>query len=136
MGLDEDSSVPFYRLQHPLPDGLSKTAYNGVVVSQQAPGSLVMIPHDENGRPQGPKKPPPLVDVVKVVICCIGVAIVVQSSCTKTRKVIGIPKVNHFIGSILLSKQQYGSQGVLVGSVAMGASDSHNALPGWNNVHG
>lgn len=136
MGLDEDSGVPFYRLQHPLPDGLSKASHNGVVMAQQAPGSLVMIPHDENGRPQGPKKPPPLVDVVKVVICCIGVAIVVQSSCAKTRQVIRIPKVNHFIGSILLPKKQCGSQRVTVGPVAMRASDSHDTLACWNNVHG
>jgi hypothetical protein len=36
----------------------------------------------------------------------------------------------------LLPKKQCGSQRVTVGSVAMGASDSHDSLPGWNNVHG
>ena len=78
-----------------------------------------MVPHEKNGRPQGPEKPPPLVDIVKVVVCCIGIAIVVQGSCSKTRQVIRIPKVNHFIGSILLPEKQCRGQCVLVGSVAM-----------------
>jgi len=95
-----------------------------------------MIPHEKNGRPQGPKKPPPLVDIVKVVVCCIGVAIVVQSACAKRRQVIGVPKVNHFIGFVLLPEQQCSSQRVTVGPIAVRATDSHDTASCWNNVHG
>lgn len=95
-----------------------------------------MIPHEKNGRPQGPQKPPPLVDIVKVVVCCIGVALVVQSACAKTRKVIGVPKVNDLIGFVLLPEQECSSQRVTVGPVAMRATDCHDTLARWNNVHG
>jgi hypothetical protein len=104
VSLDDRVSVPFYRLQHPLPDSLRKAAHNGIVVAEKAPGSLIMVPHEKNGRPQGPQKPPPIVDIFKVVVCCIGVALVVQSACAKRRKVIGVPKVNDLIGSVLLAE--------------------------------
>jgi len=34
VSLDDDPSVPFYRLQHPLPDCLRKATHNGIVVGQ------------------------------------------------------------------------------------------------------
>ncbi len=34
VSLDDHPSVPFYRLQHPLPDCLRKAAHNGIVVGQ------------------------------------------------------------------------------------------------------
>ena len=136
MSLDDHSCVPFYRLKHPLPHGLRKTAHNGIVMGQQAPGPFIMIPHEKNGGPQGRQKPPPFVDIIKIIVCCIGVAIVVQSACAKRRKIIRIPKVNHFIRLKLLPEQQNGSQRVTVGPVAMGATDSHYTFPRWNNRHG
>lgn len=61
-----------------------------------------MVPNDENRRFKFSQKPPPLIDIIEIIVCCVGIIFVVQSACTQARKVISIPKVDHFIRSILL----------------------------------
>jgi hypothetical protein len=64
-----------------------------------------MIANNKHGGPKRPQKPPPLVDIVKIVVCGIAVVVIAQSACSKTRKVIGVPKVNDLVGSKLLSEK-------------------------------
>ena len=135
MSLDEYPSMPFDRLYHPLPDRLREPSYDGVVVVNQPFGPLIMIANNKHRGPKLPQKPPPLIDIIKVIVCGIGVIVVGQSACSKRGKVIGVPKGNNLIGTKLITEKKRGCERILICSVAMGATDGHYPLSCWNNGH-
>ena len=135
MGLDEYPSMPFDRLYHPLPDRLRESSDDGVVMVNQPFGPLIMIANNKHRGPKLPQKPPPMIDIIKVIVCGIGVVIVGQSACSKRSKVIGVPQVNDLIGTKLITEKKRGSERILIGPIAVSATDSHYPLSCWNNGH-
>ena len=76
-----------------------------------------------------------MIDIIKVIVCGIGVVIVGQSACSKRSKIIGVPQVNDLIGTKLISEKKRGSERILIGPIAVSATDGHYPLSCWNNGH-
>lgn len=109
MSLDEKPGMPFDRFNHPLPDGFGEPPDHRVVMMDQPLSPFIMIPDNENGGPQLPEEPPTFVYIIKVIVCCIGVIGIAQSSCAKTRKIVSVSEVDDLIRLELFAEQQRGS---------------------------